>query len=98
LEAGFHTEILMHNDVPELLIFECLDLLLERLQCSSLLVPLDKGFRRERSVRRATFDVGCQRDRPKIWGIMTIGIGPVGYVVGWGSADEMDAAFGWDRD
>jgi hypothetical protein len=38
------------------------------------------------------------RDRPKIWGIMTIGIGPVGYVAGWGSTDELDAAFGWDRD
>jgi hypothetical protein len=37
-------------------------------------------------------------DRPKIWGIMTIGIGPVGYVTGWGSTDELDAAFGWDRD
>jgi hypothetical protein len=37
-------------------------------------------------------------DRPAIWGIMTIGIGPVGYVAGWGSTDEMDAAFGWDRD
>ena len=29
---------------------------------------------------------------------MTIGIGPVGYVAGWGSADELDAAFGWDRE
>jgi len=38
------------------------------------------------------------RDRPEIWGIMTIGIGPVGYVAGWGSTDGMDAAFGWDGD
>ena len=37
-------------------------------------------------------------DCPEIWGIMTIGIGPVGYVAGWGSADGMDAAFGWDGD
>jgi hypothetical protein len=27
-----------------------------------------------------------ERDRPEIWEIMTIGIGPVGYVAGWGSA------------
>jgi hypothetical protein len=39
-----------------------------------------------------------RRDRPEIWGIMTIGIGPVGYVVGWGFSDGMDAAFGWDGD
>jgi hypothetical protein len=26
---------------------------------------------------------------------MTIGIGPVGYVAGWGFTDGMDAAFGW---
>jgi hypothetical protein len=25
------------------------------------------------------------------------GIGPVGYVAGWGFTDGMDAAFGWDR-
>jgi hypothetical protein len=37
-------------------------------------------------------------DRPEIWGIMTIGIGPVRYVAGWGSTDGMDAAFGWDGD
>jgi hypothetical protein len=35
-------------------------------------------------------------DRPKIWGIMTIGIGPAGYVAGWGFADGIDAAFGRD--
>jgi DDE domain len=39
-----------------------------------------------------------RRDCPEIWGIMTIGIRPVGYVAGWGSADGMDAAFGWDGD
>jgi DNA invertase Pin-like site-specific DNA recombinase len=39
-----------------------------------------------------------ERDCPEIWGIMTIGIGPVEYVAGWGSADGMDAAFGWDGD
>ena len=44
-----------------------------------------------------TFDNGVG-DCPKIWGIMTIGIRPVGYVAGWGSADGMDAAFGWDGD
>jgi hypothetical protein len=27
---------------------------------------------------------------------MTIGVGPVGYVAGWGSGDGMDAAFGWE--
>jgi hypothetical protein len=37
-------------------------------------------------------------DCPEIWGMMTIGIGPVGCVAGWGSADGMDAAFGWDGD
>jgi hypothetical protein len=37
-------------------------------------------------------------DRPEIWEIMTIGIGPVGYVAGWGFADGMDAVFGWDGD
>ncbi len=37
-------------------------------------------------------------DCPGIWGIMTIGIGPVGYVAGWGFTDGMDAAFGWDGD
>jgi hypothetical protein len=37
-------------------------------------------------------------DRPEIWGIMTIGIGPVGYGAGWGFTDGMDAAFGWDGD
>jgi hypothetical protein len=31
-------------------------------------------------------------------GIMTIGIGPVRYVAGWGFTDGMDAAFGWDGD
>ncbi len=31
-------------------------------------------------------------------GIMTIGIGPVGYVAGWGFKDGMDVAFGWDGD
>jgi hypothetical protein len=35
-----------------------------------------------------------RRDRPEIWGIMTIGIGPVGYVAGWGFTNGMDAAFG----
>jgi hypothetical protein len=35
-------------------------------------------------------------DRPEIWGIMTIGIGPAGYVAGWGFADGIDAAFGRD--
>jgi hypothetical protein len=38
------------------------------------------------------------RDRPEIRGIMTIGIGPVRYVAGWGFTDGMDAAFGWDGD
>jgi hypothetical protein len=38
------------------------------------------------------------RDRPEIWGIMTIGLGPVGYVAGWGFTDGMDAAFGWAGD
>ena len=37
-------------------------------------------------------------DRPEMWGIMTIGIGPAGYVAGWGFADGMDAAFGRDGD
>jgi hypothetical protein len=37
-------------------------------------------------------------DRPEIWGIMTIGIGPVGYVAGWGFTDGMDVAHGWDGD
>jgi hypothetical protein len=31
-------------------------------------------------------------------GIMTRAIRPVRYVAGWGLADGMDAAFGWDRD
>jgi hypothetical protein len=39
-----------------------------------------------------------KRDRPEIRGIMTIGIGPVRYVAGWGFTDGMDAAFGWDGD
>jgi hypothetical protein len=30
------------------------------------------------------------RDCPEIWGIMTIGIGPVGYVAGWRFTDGMD--------
>jgi hypothetical protein len=38
------------------------------------------------------------RDRPEIRGIMTIGIGPVGYVAGWGLTDGMDVVFGWDGD
>jgi hypothetical protein len=38
------------------------------------------------------------RDCPEIWGIMTIGIGPVGYVAGWRFTDGMDAVFGWDGD
>jgi hypothetical protein len=37
-------------------------------------------------------------DRPEIRGIMTIGIGPVGYVAGWGLTDGMDVVFGWDGD
>ena len=37
-------------------------------------------------------------DRPLIGGIMPRAIGPVGYVAGWGLADGMDAAFGWDGD
>ena len=37
-------------------------------------------------------------DRLEIWGIMTIGVGPVGYVAGWGLTDGMDAAFGWEGD
>jgi hypothetical protein len=41
---------------------------------------------------------GGERDRPEMWGIMTIGIGPAGYVAGWGFADGMDAAFGRDGD
>jgi hypothetical protein len=36
----------------------------------------------------------AQWDRPEIWGIMSIGIGPVEYVAGWGFTDGMDAAFG----
>ena len=37
-------------------------------------------------------------NRPGIWGIVTIGIRPVGYVAGWGFTDGMDAAFSWDGD
>jgi hypothetical protein len=37
-------------------------------------------------------------DCPEIRGIMTIGIGPVGYVAGWGFMDGMDTALGWDGD
>jgi hypothetical protein len=39
---------------------------------------------------------GGKKGCPEIWGIMTIGIGPAGYVAGWGFADGMDAAFGRD--
>jgi hypothetical protein len=45
-----------------------------------------------------TRDPAVERDRPEMWGIMTIGIGPAGYVAGWGFADGMDAAFGRDGD
>ena len=38
------------------------------------------------------------RDCPEIRGIMTIGIGPFGYVAGWGFMDGMDTALGWDGD
>jgi hypothetical protein len=37
-------------------------------------------------------------DRPEIRGIMTIEIGSVRYVPGWGLADGMDVVFGWDAD
>ena len=42
--------------------------------------------------------LGGVGDRPEIRGIMTIGIGPVGYVAGWGLTDGMDVVFGWDGD
>ena len=32
------------------------------------------------------------------WGIVTIGVGPVRYVFGWGFTDGMGAAFGLDGD
>ena len=48
-------------------------------------------------VKRGKNDV-ADGDRPEIRGIMTIGIGPVRYVAGWGFTDGMDAAFGWDGD
>jgi hypothetical protein len=38
------------------------------------------------------------RDRPLIGGIMSRAMRSVGYVAGWGLADGMDAAFGWDGD
>ena len=37
-------------------------------------------------------------DRPEIRGIMTIGLGSVGYIPGWGLTDGMDVVFGWDGD
>jgi hypothetical protein len=37
-------------------------------------------------------------DRPLIGGIMSRAMRSVGYVAGWGLADGMDAAFGWDGD
>ena|ERR1700722_10977287 len=46
---------------------------------------------------RARF-VHCDGNRPGIWGIVTIGIRPVGYVAGWAFTDGMDAAFSWDGD
>ena len=54
--------------------------------------------RRDGSVRDINKLERQPRDRPEIWGIMTIGIGPAGYVAGWGFADGMDAAFGRDGD
>ncbi len=39
-----------------------------------------------------------KRDRPLIGGIMSRAMRSVGYVAGWGLADGMDAAFGWDGD
>ena len=42
--------------------------------------------------------VSAARDRPLIGGIMSRAMRSVGYVAGWGLADGMDAAFGWDGD
>jgi hypothetical protein len=38
------------------------------------------------------------RDCPEIGGIIINAIRPVGYVAGWGFADGMDAAIGWNGD
>jgi hypothetical protein len=42
--------------------------------------------------------LGREGDRPLIGGIMSRAMRSVGYVAGWGLADGMDAAFGWDGD
>jgi D-arabinose 1-dehydrogenase-like Zn-dependent alcohol dehydrogenase len=41
---------------------------------------------------------GVRRNCPEIGGIMINAIRPVGYVAGWGFADGMDAAIGWNGD
>jgi hypothetical protein len=54
----------------------------------------DDGF----AVTLARRRVCRHRDRPEIRGIMTIGIGPVGYAGGWGLTDGMDVVFSWEGD
>jgi hypothetical protein len=50
------------------------------------------------SIRDWGLRFGRMWDRPEIRGIMTIEIGSVRYVPGWGLADGMDVVFGWDGD
>jgi hypothetical protein len=44
------------------------------------------------------FAVQSRRDCPEIGGFMIKAIRPVWYVAGWGFADGMDAAIGWNGD
>jgi hypothetical protein len=66
------------------------------LDARTMYASYDPNFGWDRCVHST--DPCTTRDRPLIGGIMPRAIGPVGYVAGWGLADGMDAAFGWDAD